>query len=525
MRFKQLKALYAVLASLVLIISTGGSAVAGSWTPPFNSDLNTKGVNLVDSFINTGESMSSLMAVTGGGETSATEAICTTLQVSEPCKFGENNGWFLHGTILLGKCKTADEMNCIESLSIGSSATDIKDAEFLRMTDGPETPAIESLGLTAGSSSSLWQSDVVHAGGKATYSAFVSLKVSFNVQTKRVSYSNLTAAINPYTEITGAKYRTPFLHSVTQPNGKVVIGRAGGERECSWTSAGLCGLTEEFTPGTFAGMKLHLTKEITGWFSGRLSSPTVQINSINSTTNLVSITGSSVQVPRFAAFVPKSTPLPNFDRVMSSNPGWIGGMLNTRTDDLNNVVYLEDFRTIVNDTSSGVNDVWNINTVRGVSNPCFTDTSKVHGIVTTNSLLYSGQSPTFSNQTIDYSVAGLHFLPDGVTPVEGSYDLVMRSETARCLYGFSTAPLSATISVTNSNGEAKTATTSFVERSGWVYFKAQGFTFSEPKITVKLSQSKPAKKTTITCVTQKKPIKTKKITGVAPKCPTGFKKK
>jgi hypothetical protein len=69
---------------------------------------------------------------------------------------------------------------------------------------------------------------------------------------------------------------------------------------------------------------------------------------------------------------------------------------------------------------------------------------------------------------------------------------------------------------------------------------AAGFTFSTPKIKVKLSQevsapaptatptpsavAKPAaaKKTSITCLKGKT---SKKITAVNPKCPTGYKKK
>jgi hypothetical protein len=486
--------------------------------------MNTKGVNLVDSFISTGESMSSLLAVKGNGAGSPTEEICYTIQVAGPCSFTSDSGWFLSGTILLGKCQTAGQINCIESLSVGTSESTMKEANFLRMTEGPSTPSNDTIGLTEGSSTSLWQSDVNHMGGKSTYSAFVALKVSYNEATKSVWYSGLTAAINPYTEISNGKYRAPSLRTFTKPDGNPAVSRSGGELECAWTSTSLCGLTEEFAPDTRAGFKLRISNNITGWFSGRLSKPSVQITPIDAKANLLSITGSSVKVTRLSAFVNKSVPLPYFDEDMIGS-GWFGGTVNSRTDSLSNAGYLEDFRSIVKDTASGVNDVWNINTVPGVSSHCFTDSSKVHGIVTTNSLIYSGESPTFSNQTIKYNVAGMHYMPDGVTPVEGTYDLVMRSETARCLYRFSDSPIAASISVTNSNGELKTAVTNFSEKNGWVHFSAYGFGFSEPQISVKLTQPKPAKKITITCVNTKKPKLTKKITAVAPKCPAGYKTK
>jgi hypothetical protein len=110
----------------------------------------------------------------------------------------------------------------------------------------------------------------------------------------------------------------------------------------------------------------------------------------------------------------------------------------------------------------------------------------------------------------------------------------MRSDIARCLYGFSNAPIKAEISITSDDGEKKVATTIVNEKNGWLYLSAKGFTFSSPTINVKLSQEKaavalpvatvtlPKKSVTITCVKGKT---TKKVSGTSPKCPAGYKKK
>jgi hypothetical protein len=121
----------------------------------------------------------------------------------------------------------------------------------------------------------------------------------------------------------------------------------------------------------------------------------------------------------------------------------------------------------------------------------------------------------------------------------------MRSDVARCVYGFTKAPINATISITSDDGTPQIATTLIGERNGWLYLQAKNFEFSAPIIKAKLTQEvvveptptptptptatatptkKPvvAKKTTITCVKGKT---TKKVTAVKPKCPTGFKKK
>jgi hypothetical protein len=114
-------------------------------------------------------------------------------------------------------------------------------------------------------------------------------------------------------------------------------------------------------------------------------------------------------------------------------------------------------------------------------------------------------------------------MPDGKTAVEGTYELAIRSDAARCLYGFSKAPVNATVSVIGEGGENKVATTVISEKDGWLKLAAYGFTFSSPTISVKLTQAKaPAKKTTITCFKGKL---TKKVTAVSPKCPAGYKKK
>jgi hypothetical protein len=171
------------------------------------------------------------------------------------------------------------------------------------------------------------------------------------------------------------------------------------------------------------------------------------------------------------------------------------------------------------------------------ANSCFADSNSVTGIVTTNSTQYSAGPPSFNkvDGTLNYQVAAPHYGTDK-SEFKGSYDLVIRSDVARCIYGFSKAPINATISVTSSDGTPQIATTVIGEKDGWVYLRAKNFGFSAPVIKAKLSQeaevaatptpsasSKPvAKAVTITCVKGKT---SKKVTAVKPKCPTGYKKK
>jgi hypothetical protein len=157
---------------------------------------------------------------------------------------------------------------------------------------------------------------------------------------------------------------------------------------------------------------------------------------------------------------------------------------------------------------------------------------------------YDGTAPKFEDGTLNYRVTGLHHGPDGKSLNLGTYDLLLRSDAARCLYGFSNAPISASVSITSGDGAQNVATTVVTEKDGWLKLQAAGFTFSEKTIRLKLDQAKteavvtptpvatpspiaaapsaPAKKITIQCVKGKS---VKKVSAVKPKCPSGYKKR
>jgi hypothetical protein len=199
------------------------------------------------------------------------------------------------------------------------------------------------------------------------------------------------------------------------------------------------------------------------------------------------------------------------------------------------------------------------------SSACIKSSKTLAGFITTNSTTYTATPPIYNEQTgtLDYKVASPHFLADGKV-FQGKYNLYIDSKVARCIYKFSNAPISASVSVTSAEGGQQTiATTVVSEQSGWLHLSAAGFTFSSPTLKVKLTQDANAvaaqtpmptpsvepkapvatpsptpatgddlisqkvsapvvKKSTITCV---KGNVVKKVTAVSPKCPAGYKKK
>jgi hypothetical protein len=200
-----------------------------------------------------------------------------------------------------------------------------------------------------------------------------------------------------------------------------------------------------------------------------------------------------VEVARFYAVATKeNTTLEEQQAILAhggSNNQFRGGGIVYPFSNWGEFKWLEMFRDLANDTAIGTTTFWNFSTIEGGStNKCLADKTSVLGMVTTNATLYNGIIPTFDSGYLKYEVAGLHYLPDGTLNL-GTYDLLMNSEVARCLYGFSRAPVSATVAVIGEDGQEKVATTLVSEKDGWLKLAAYGFTFSEKETITKFSGS------------------------------------
>ena len=207
----------------------------------------------------------------------------------------------------------------------------------------------------------------------------------------------------------------------------------------------------------------------------------------------------------------------------------------------NSLAEVRDWLNILGDKATVEPYNWSVQTMIGGSseeiNKCTNDSKALAGIVSTNATMYSPGAPSFNKETqsLDYKVVSPHFGHNGDVLL-GTYDLVMSSAVARCIYNFSKAPIKATISIVSSDGNTRVATTTITEKDGFLHLGAYGFEYSSPTIQVTLKQdpikeeAKPAEvvpvrnsaKRTITCSLGKT---TKKITALKPVCPKGYKLK
>ena len=448
---------------------------------------------------------------TSGGGFQERVATCKspTDERCDPTKVTGN----LMADVILPHCSTTTQEFCVESLDLAPAGGELKPATFLRNATSDWSWAPDtSTGLLQGSGAALFSASNMPDTATSLYAVTVVIKQSLNPVQKKFGIGDVTVTVQPYRE-------------PDTPAG-------GGNFSCVFLEGDKCGMLQSFSEGTVAKVSVRLPNSVGGWFRGRLKDPTVDVQRISNSANRIVVTGQAVTVPRFALVRSKATHDADEWYHKEIHSWWgtsVGVAAGGPSEGENGFKYLERFRESVKDTSGGETTFWSMKTApAGQGSNCLADSSKVLGLVTTNSMVYDATAPQFTNGSLNYKVAGLHYLPDAKTLAIGTYDLVLRSDIARCLYGFSNAPLQASISIVG--GTDQVATTVVSEKDGWLKLAAYGFTFSEKSISVKLSQQAPAPtvvakpaakaKSTITCVKGKT---TKKVTGT--KYPSGWRKR
>jgi hypothetical protein len=399
---------------------------------------------------------------------------------------------------LLPSCTISSSPYCIESVEIKTGDGEFKTAKFV----GDTNPKYQVAGdtkanLIEGRGPQLFELD------GQLYAAIFKISQPYNVDTKTFGTNETSATVLPVR---------------ANPLGVVI-----NSSYCIYVTDTACGVAEDYAPNTSIRTSVNFPSSIGGWFRGRMKTPNIQVKSVNSKVNRVTVEAEAIGVPRMAIPRTEAQMTGREKELYQSSSRWgsyAGLASGASASDKSAFEYIEVYRELTKDTTSGIQNAWMFNTLPASGNKCLADKTKVLGIVSTNAMAYLGTSPEFKDGYLNYKVAGMHFMPDGKTEVLGTYDLVMRSETARCLYGFTSAPVSATVSV--AGGSESVATTVVSEKDGWLKMAAYGFTFSQKTIQIKLTQKSSTKKATITCVRGKV---IKKVTAVAPKCPTGYKKK
>ena len=319
-------------------------------------------------------------------------------------------------------------------------------------------------------------------------------------------------------------------------------------RGCVSNSSTQCAAPYSLPQDIAFGMKVRFQSSMTGWLHGRVENPTVAYQSTPTGGSVITMKAQATKVPVFQVWekysdISQSLKTLLAEKSIARISSWFTGPGGASNEDLatdtkksitrhgGEIFDEKEMRNMLawmpyaDDKAAALPSVWAFRTMNGnmqQMNPCLGQTGSLNGVVTTNSTQYIDGPPTLNaaTNTLDYKVASPHLTPTGDV-FKGTYNLLLKSSVARCLYNFSNAPIQASISIQNESGVSSIATTVVNEKDGWLRLSASGFTFSSPTIKVKLTQastSKVSKK--VTCVKGKS---TKTFT--ADKCPSGWKKK
>jgi hypothetical protein len=555
------KKLLTILLSIGLI--TSGSAHAASedeqWPIPNEYGASHHSVLIEDS-AGRYEFMSYLRMTSNSGD-----YLCSSLN-SQNCasaNFGDYNA-------VLPPCSVEITTDCIASFEAITAAGKILKGEFQEFIYGQKHPNLfTGDGISTPkdvSEPGIWKIDGAEHAFGSSYALGVSLSNSIYRNQNDLSGANLDIQAFPvskmptsfiYDDING--YANFYKCQQKLPSsGKAYVTCGGGAQEfgkyrCAMKMIenAVCLLRHAFPDELRFHVQVRFSHEPVGFMHGRLENPDITLTK-SGDTYLLDVTAGSVKVPVLYSggnFSSLPSDLQNYwNACISDNTCGFSSRIavgNDRNNPLTRNIQdyapaygerslkiVSTFAESVKDTSVAAPTSWNLKTLTkdrmaGAAS-CFTNSTGFLGVVTTNSTTYSEGPPIFSDDTLDYKVASLHYLPNGEV-FKGVYSLLLRSDVARCLYGFSAAPIKAQISVISSEGKPEVAITTVSQRDNWLRLSATGFTFSSPRVRVKLSQdaqvatpTETAKtKTSITCTKGK--LK-KKVSGFNPKCPSGYKK-
>ena len=305
---------------------------------------------------------------------------------------------------------------------------------------------------------------------------------------------------------------------------------------------------------------LKLLNKPQGWISGRLTSPKVDIATTADVVKryAVSIEGANIGIPTISKLYEFS----NADQKAKWEK--ISTALNQAPwTDRRGVVIpwgpeaFSYFNKVVAvdkeyDVADKLAAVWRVvldptNVPKSYGTSC--STGDFQGFVSSNSMTYGTALPNYDGETMSYDVASPHYKPGGkdyaADAFSGRYDLLLTEAYARCVWGIKDALPKIEVNVYKTDGsvDSSAKVVGGLDASGFFKFSATGFTFSSPKIKIKLtapptSGGTPAVTQEAAAPAVKAPAKVaiksiscvkgkivKKVSGSNPKCPAGFKKK
>lgn len=421
-----------------------------------------------------------------------------------------------------------------------------------------DNPGWEAFGeVPTGSSPSLWSTDTDSFYARATLSLTRSPdgSVSFNgLDTELVRYvlfeEESTNFYPPAWVTRDVTFPEPFGQRIeafplypTSP--MVSFDDPGWEKpiSCAFeelvveeeTDVSRCGIALKHISDKRYQLEVLIPESLGGWFHGRLGNANMTLDTdVNSSgLNLLTVAGEPVTVPttsmQFTLCEDSGPNVAYQDYFYSSDPDYEAFQCEERQipnlglgdyghwspsgDDA--IADFMFFRDIISDQAKGWVNMWSFGTLPqyetydGIYGQCLENTAGLQGMISTNAMVYKAGIPDLVAGELEYQVAST---PRDVnnSAVLGDYTLVMSTELARCIYDLGQQPITfsnTSITVVGDDGIPRTASTVFEDVDGWLTFKARGFGFSAPTISVAIeNQNRGSVKPVSSTLAKPKPL-------------------
>jgi hypothetical protein len=475
------------------------------------------------------------------------------------------DGYALDYRAVLPPCGSAEQLDCVQSITAKLTDGTTSEGTVVRKWNTALTYVGDpALGIPDGGPQTTWKIPGSNPGGSEEYALTAIMTgrttLGYNGKFGGFSTDELQINLKPIREVTGS-YSAPISSIGAIGLGKGFFSNTNSsDMGCVIAELNRCALAASFNLDTQFTLKVRLSSRSYPWMHGRLGDPSVTVDSISGTAQLFTVTANPLEVPMVAGWV-RWNDLPA--ALQSKYPQGTGGTgvdySDHTTSDLANRIMrvgmraagqqaIDDFKLwnpLLADKPMAMRTAWSLRSITN-SDPAIRacDGKGLSGLVTTNAAVYSDGPPSFDkeSQSLNYTVGAPHF--DTSNKVfNGLYGLIMNSAVARCIYGFSNAPISAKIEIAAEDGSSSVAVTTLNQKDGWMRLSASGFHYSVPQIKIKLTQEKvviaePAPSATpvatvapvapvvrvlktIKCM---KGITVKKVSATKPTCPKGYKK-
>jgi hypothetical protein len=301
---------------------------------------------------------------------------------------------------------------------------------------------------------------------------------------------------------------------------------------------------------------MRFERPISPWLNGRVVDPSISFVGQGNGASVVTISARPMRVPEVGGYI-KWSDTPEW--MKAKYPSGTGGTTRSAdgftTKNLDTRILkvgagsagsraikeFQDWIPFLQDKPFAMKTHWNVRAITDQPSEKMRECAqnKFAGIVSSNAAVFSSGAPSWNieRETLDYTVGAPHYDTEGKL-LTGQYVLSMRSDVARCIYGFSTAPISARVEIASEDGSPNLVTTVINEnpKTGMLTLNAAGFHYSTPQLSVKFLQEKKvaptptpmpsstAKATALKKITCVKGKAKKTIKGTNPRCPIGYKK-